>query len=85
MHFAQCRRSIAPAAAHLFAVRAASLDKGIALGTFRYGGVCLMCADLDAVEAAIVLCFHVELALGYGAVNVGILFHLVHHRESFFL
>ena len=44
-----------------------------------------MCADLDAVKAAVVLGLHVELALGNGAVDVGILLHLVHHHESFFL
>ena len=85
VHFAQCRRGAAPAASHLTAVRAASLDKGVTLGTFRHCRICLVCADLDAVKAAVVLGLHVELALGNGAVDVGILLHLVHHHESFFL
>jgi hypothetical protein len=43
-----------------------------------------MCADLDAVQTAIVLRAHVELALGNGTVDIGILLHLV-HTETLFL
>ena len=69
----------------LFAGRAGSLHEGIALGTFRYSRVRFMCADLDAVQTAIVLSSHVILALGNSAADVIILLHLVHDGKTFFL
>ncbi len=42
-----------------------------------------MCADLDAIEAAIIFSCHVVLALGNGALDVGVLFHFVHHKFLF--
>ena len=39
-----------------------------------------MCADGDAVQAAVVFCAHVVLALGNGTVNVVIFLHF--HGEN---
>jgi hypothetical protein len=44
-----------------------------------------MCADLDAVQTAIVLSSHVILALGNSAADVIVLLHLVHDGKTFFL
>lgn len=86
MHFAEFRRGRCPCGyGGLFAAGTASLYEGIALGTFGYCRIRLVCADLDTVKAAVILGFHVVLALRNGALDVGILLHLVHHHESFFL
>ena len=44
------------------------------------GTVGFMCADGDAVQAAVVFCAHVVLALGNGTVNVVIFLHF--HGEN---
>lgn len=51
-----------------------------AVGTFRNSRIRFMCADGDAVQAAVVFCAHVVLALGNGTVNVVIFLHF--HGEN---
>ena len=51
------------------------LYKGEAVCTFRNGRVLLMCADCNTVQAAIVFCTHIVLALGNGTTDVIIFLH----------
>ena len=41
-----------------------------------------MCADGDAVQAAVVFCAHVVLALGHGTVNVAVFLFDLHNDRS---
>ena len=59
---------------------AGPLYKREAVGTFRNSRIRFMCADGDAVQAAVVFCAHVVLALGNGTVNVVIFLHF--HGEN---
>ena len=59
------------------------LAEGHAVGALVLGGVCLMGANQDPVQGAVVLAVAVMGALGYGALN-GLIRIAVHGNSSFF-
>lgn len=63
------------------AAAACTLDKGITVSTFGYGRISLVCADRYAAERAVILCYHVVLALRNSTFYV-VVFLLVFHYET---
>ena len=55
-----------------------ALDERIAVHAFRDGRVSLVCANVDAVQTAIVLCHQIIAALRYSTLDAGVLACFVH-------
>ena len=57
-------------------------DEGFAVDALANGGVCLVSADFNGIQTAIVV-FAVVLALGNGALDGGVGIHIAHFRIPF--
>ena len=67
-------------AAAVAAAKMLLLAEGLAIGALIHGGVCLVGAHLNAVQAAIILTAAMVLAGGYGAVDAAIGF--LHNEKA---